>query len=196
MIQSEPAWNSLEITKLVVGALTPLVIVLVGVWVNRIAKRIEAAQWANQKLTEKRIAIFDELAPLINDLYCYYMCVGNWKELTPPGVIDTKRKLDKKIYVYSSLFSSEFINNYNEFIQLCFQTYAGAGHDAKLKTSIHHLMGGNRQESSPIPWKSEWDTLFSQQEDCPPPTQIRSAYSNLMSSFAKELGVGLESRGG
>ena len=82
MLQQQPAWSSLEILKLVVGALTPLVLLFVGVWVNRIAKRVEAAQWANQKLVEKRIAIYDELAPILNDLYCYYKCVGNYKDFT------------------------------------------------------------------------------------------------------------------
>jgi hypothetical protein len=66
MNQAQSTWNSLEITKLVIGALTPIFLLLLGVWVNRIAKRVETAQWANQKLIEKRIAIYDELAPLIN----------------------------------------------------------------------------------------------------------------------------------
>ena len=31
-------------------------------------QRLAAAQWTNQKVIEKRIGIFDELAPLLNDL--------------------------------------------------------------------------------------------------------------------------------
>lgn len=194
MIPAQSVWTSLEITKIVIGILTPLVLLLLGIWVNRIAKRVEAAQWANQKLIEKRISIYDELAPLINDLYCYYMCVGNYKELTPIQIIDIKRKLDKKVYIYAPLFSREFIHTYNEFIHLCFQTYAGAGHDARLRTLIEHPMGGDRKKVSPVPWQEEWNRYFSGREACHPLEEIRSSYKRLMSGFSKELGVGLEPR--
>ncbi|MBC7919739.1 MAG: hypothetical protein H7Z75_01475 [Ferruginibacter sp.] len=190
---AQSTWTSLEITKLVIGGLTPLILLFLGIWVNRIIKRIEAAQWANQKLIEKRIAIYDELAPLVNDLYCYYLCVGNYKELTPAQIVDIKRKLDKKVYIYAALFSSEFIDSYNEFIHLCFQTYVGAGHNAKLRTAIKHPTGGDRTKVSSFPWQEEWNHIFSNGEDCCPLTQTRISYENLMSRFSNELGVGLES---
>jgi hypothetical protein len=184
-------WSSLEIAKLLVAGLTPLFILVLGIWVNRIAKRVEAAQWANQKLIEKRIAIYDQLAPQLNDLYCYYMCVGNWKELIPTNVVDIKRKLDKTVYVYSYLFSPQFRELYNELIGLCFTTFTGQGHNAKLRTPIDHPAGGDRRKSSSIPWQSEWDELFSNEKECAPLTEIQTAYLNLMSCFSEELGVGI-----
>ncbi len=57
MLQAQSAWNSLEIIKLLVQVLTPLILLFLGVWINRVARRIEAVQWANQKVVEKRIVI-------------------------------------------------------------------------------------------------------------------------------------------
>lgn len=189
MAQVQSTWNSLEIAKLLVGALTPILIVLIGIWVNRIAKRLEAAQWTNQKLIEKRIAVYDELAPMINDLYCYFLCVGNWRDFTPVQIIEIKRKLDKRIYVYASLFSRNFISIYNDFIHLCFETYTGSGHSAKLRTLLDHQMGGDRRKSSSVAWQSDWDKLFSAKAS--PVEEVRRAYQILLSRFAEELGVGL-----
>jgi hypothetical protein len=192
MNQSQSIWNSLEITKLVIGTLTPLFLLFLGIWVNRIAKRVETAQWANQKLIEKRIAIYDELAPLINDLYCYYMCVGNYKEFTPLQIIAIKRNLDKKVYIYAPLFSPDFIYSYNKFIHLCFLTYTGVGHDARLRTLIEHPMGGDRKKVSSFPWQTEWDVLFARKEQYSPLEEIDASYKRFMSRFSEELGVGLE----
>ena len=58
------AWNSLEVTKLIVAALTPLAVVLLGIWVARATRRLEASQWVNQKLIEKRINLLEEILPL------------------------------------------------------------------------------------------------------------------------------------
>jgi hypothetical protein len=192
MIQVQPQWNSIEVTKLLVEALTPIGLVFLGIWVNRIAKRVEAAQWANQKLIEKRIAVYDKLAPLVNDLYCYFMCVGNWKDLTPKQMVEAKRALDKKVYIYESLFSHEFKDLYNKFIHLCFMTYTGQGHDAKLRTLLDHPKGGDRTKSSSTAWQAEWNTFFSAKEDSSSPEDVDTAYKTLMSRFSEELGVGLE----
>lgn len=76
-MDASPSWNSLEIAKLAVAALTPLVVAAIGLVVVRATKRIEAGQWINQKLVEKRIALLGDALPQLNDLYCYFVYVGN-----------------------------------------------------------------------------------------------------------------------
>jgi hypothetical protein len=66
--------------------------------VARLTERFKVTLWTNQKVIEKRIDVYDKLAPMLNDLYCYFYYVGNWKELTPIRIIETKRKLDKTFY--------------------------------------------------------------------------------------------------
>jgi hypothetical protein len=84
-------WNSLEVAKLLAGLLTPTAITLLGIYVHRATKRFEHLQWRSQKLVERRLEIYDDLAPHFNDLLCYFTYVGAWKELDPPAVVAHKR---------------------------------------------------------------------------------------------------------
>jgi hypothetical protein len=79
------SWNSLEVAKFIVSIISPLILIFLGFWINRRIKHTEFLNWTNQKVIEKRIAIFDQIAPLLNDLYCFFMYIGHWKELTPPS---------------------------------------------------------------------------------------------------------------
>lgn len=62
----EATWNSLEIAKLVVAGLTPLFVATIGFWLNRRLKSLEQAQWSQQKVIERRIKAYDELAQPLN----------------------------------------------------------------------------------------------------------------------------------
>lgn len=188
MNQVPPVWNTLEIAKLLVSALTPLLLLLIGLWINRSLKRLEYLQWTNQKVTEKRIAVFEELAPLLNDLLCYFTFVGCWKDLNVPEIIERKRKMDRIVHVNAPLFSKEFSDRYHDFIEACYSTYSGWGKDAKLRT-----LPERRKAAAGGAWKPEWDGYFADAKDCSDPKVVRSKYETLMSCFSEELGVGLHS---
>jgi hypothetical protein len=190
MTQPQSVWNSLEIAKLVASLLTPLLLLFIGIWVSRLTERFKVTLWANQKVIEKRIDVYDEIAPMLNDLYCYFSYVGNWKELTPIQIIDIKRKLDKTFYIYAALFSPEFQKLYFTFIHLCFETYVGAGKNAKLRTYIANQFE-NRKKVSQTKWEDSWDELFSEPREVTPTEEIKSGYKALMARFSKELGVGI-----
>ena len=181
-----PPWNTLEIAKLLVSALTSFVLVIVGLAISRSLKRLEYLQWTNQKVTEKRIAVFDELAPLLNDLLCYFTFVGCWKDLSPPDVIERKRRLDRIIHINGPLFSKEFSKRYQEFIEECYKTYSGWGKDAELRT-----LSQRRKAAIGSAWQPAWDALFSAENECSDPQVVKSKYESLMSCFSEELGVGL-----
>jgi hypothetical protein len=179
-------WNSLEIAKLLISALTPIVVILVGFFINRNLKQLEAIQWANQKVVEKRLAVFDALAPSLNDLLCYFTYIGNWKELSPPKIVEIKRTLDKKAYTNAPLFSRQFLDRYSAFIGTCFRTYWGWGHDAKLRTGTKR-----RRDAAQADWKPEWDEYSTVAADIPDAEEVREKYNALMKALAQELGVGL-----
>lgn len=61
-------WNSLEVVKIVVAVLTPVLLLALGVVVNGAARRVENAQCANRKLVELQIDIYKEMAPRLNEL--------------------------------------------------------------------------------------------------------------------------------
>jgi hypothetical protein len=70
-------WTSLEIVKLLAAFLTPVFLFVLGVMVTRAARRVESAQWASRKLIERRLELHQKLAPLLNDLLCFFTWRGH-----------------------------------------------------------------------------------------------------------------------
>ena len=175
-------WNWLETTKIFAGLLTPIALAIFGIYAHRVTKRFENLQWRSQKLIEKRLSIYDELAPLFNDLLCYFTYVGCWKDLDPPVVVELKRTIDKKVHLAAPLFSDTFVSACMSFQNLCFETYSGWGRDALLKTKRER-----RKEARQNEWKTEWDNCFS--EVVSEPKDVREEYHKIMESFAVDIGV-------
>ncbi len=175
-------WNWLEVAKLIAGALTPVALAALGVYIHRVTKRFEHLQWRSQKLIEKRLAVYDDLAPHFNDLLCYFTYVGCWKELDPPTVVALKRTMDKTIHVAAPLFSQSFYKACLNFQNLCFKTYSGWGQDAKLQTQFDR-----RQQARPNDWKVEWNECFN--APASDPKAIQDAYIEVMQLFATDIGV-------
>ncbi len=142
---AQPLWNSLEIAKIVAGILTPLAILFFTIQTNRTQSEVVSAKVAAvQKethererfvqVTKQRIDLWSTISPLMNDLYCYFLYVGYWKEINPDQVIATKRKLDKLINSNRPFFSPDFSAKYNAFMSSAFKTQNDWGEDAKLKS--------------------------------------------------------------
>ena len=175
-------WNSLEIVKIIVAVLTPVLIAIIAFRFNRILKRMEKQQWTNQKIIEKRIEIYDLVVPKLNDLFCYYCYIGNWKDFSPFEIIDTKRKLDKEMNIYSSLFSSGLIEKYNNLIGLCFETFTGWGQDAKIKSLYENRKIYGKS------WEDGWENFFNNHEAAEV-SLIKEKYYDLMDFLKKELEI-------
>jgi hypothetical protein len=175
-------WTSLEIAKLAAGLLTPIALAALGIYLHRVAKRFEHLQWRSQKLIEKRLAVYDSLAPKLNDLFCYFTYVGNWRDVSPLSVVALKRSIDKEIYLAAPLFRIEFFKALTTFQDTCFETFTGWGHDACLRTDF-----ARRQEHFPGSWDSEWSGLFT--DNVSTTASVRLVYSHAMRAFSKDIGV-------
>ncbi len=151
-------WNSLEVVKLVVGILTPVVIVLLGLVVNRQLKVIEHRQWVSEELAKKRLELYDRLAPRFNDLLCYFTYVGSWKDFTPPEIIRMKRTLDRDVYLAAPLLSEDFMKATTAFIEACYSTFGIWGADAQLRSRIQR-----RREAFGTRWDAAWEQCFDSQ---------------------------------
>jgi hypothetical protein len=181
----QAVWTSLEVAKLIAQLLTPIAVAALSIYFTRIAKRFEHLQWRNQRLIEKRIGIYDDLAPDLNDLLCYFTFIGCWKDLSPPEVVKLKRSVDKKVYLAAPLFTPAFYKACMDFIGLCYGTFQGWGQDARLKTPQER-----RRQAAGSSWQSSWEDCFTQ--EVTDPKEIRAAYQKIMRVFSDEIGITTE----
>ena len=180
-------WNSLEATKIVATILTPISVALVGWYISRQVKKLELRQWSNQKLIEKRIAVFDELAPKLNTLLCFYTWVGHWKTTRPSDVLDIKRELDSRMHVYRHLFNEAVFDSYQRYMEQLFETYTGSGSDAKIRAHIASKDGDRTRDCSYF-WEEKWNANFSA-ANVPEKARVRAAYSHTLAMLRSTLGV-------
>jgi hypothetical protein len=101
----EASKSLVDHAKLGFDLLGPLVAAIFGIWVIKLTKRIKQNQWRNKKLIEKRISIWDEVGPPVNDIYYYCKRIGSWKEMIPINIISQKRKADKTVHLARPYFS-------------------------------------------------------------------------------------------
>jgi hypothetical protein len=178
-------WTSLEVAKLAVAVLTPILLVLIGLLVARRTKNLDLAHWLNQQLIERKLKVHDEMAPKLNDLYCVFRFRGHFRNVSPPAAIDRKRALDKTFHVNRALFTGEFQAAYRSFMDACFLTDAAAGEDAKLKLDGQKL---RRERGDGVKWDDMWDDRFEASEALDP-EEFDRRYDALVAAFARELGV-------
>jgi hypothetical protein len=98
-------WTSLEIVKLIVSAATPLIAGIIAWMVARLGIQLERRKAINQELVKKRIQLYDQIGPLLNDIYVAFMFVGHVKDIKLSDVIQRKRQADRIIYVNRPLIS-------------------------------------------------------------------------------------------
>ena len=178
------SWTSVQIVTVVVDALTPLTVAGLGVYVARASRRIEQVQWANQTVVTRRLDIFAELAPGLNQLLCFSTFVGGWKEIQPHQAIATKRQLDETMYANRVLFSDELFAAYREFMTTLFAMYAARGGDAHLRAPIESKWGDRRK----LPWWNEsMAALFA--TPAIGLNGIQAAYDQLSDRFRADLYV-------
>jgi hypothetical protein len=164
-------------------------------------KELEARQWTNQKLMEKRLAVFEQAAPLLNDLYCFMIKVGIWKDVTPPDALRAKRTLDRLMYVNQALFSDDLREAYFSFIHTCFETYTGWAEDAKLLPACDQerrlvanwdplweaMFSNPERRRTSQKWDPEWEELISNPEEHR--RLLTRFYNDVMKTFAIAVGA-------
>ncbi len=187
-------WDSVQIATLAVSALTPLTVAGLGYFVARTSRRIERIQWANQTVVGRRLEIFSQVAPWLNQLLCFATFVGGWKEIEPKQAIGLKRKLDETIYANRLLFSDSLFTAYHEFMTAMFAMYATTEADALLRAPVVTVWGSRRN----LPWwQDSMDALFSPDADddsMASVERIQAAYDQLSRQFRADLYVTHEAR--
>lgn len=172
-------------TASAVGSLSiPFAVLGLGYLGDRRLKAIENQQWRNQELMRARMEHYDTLAPMLNTLFCYFTYVGDWKEHEPRDVVALKRTLDRAFYIAAPLFSDEVQRAYDQLLSLCYQSYAGWGTDAKLRTDFHR-----RADAFGAGWDPSWEPAYADPADAVAPGAVATAYDDLLDALATDLGL-------
>jgi hypothetical protein len=176
--------SALDVAQLVVSALTPIMLFVLGLLVTRATRRFEQAEWANRKVVERKLTLYEDMSPLINDLYCFFNLVGHFQEVTPPDAVSRKRALDRLFYTHAPLFGKEFKQRYESFMSACFQVFSAVAQDAKLKAPI------DAQKRERTRWDPSWDAMFAREMETSE-NEFAKAHDELMETFAGEVGARL-----
>lgn len=170
-------WTSLEIAKLAISTLTPLLVLVLGIRINNSVK-------ASERSSSLRSDIYKAVGGDLNDIYSYLAFVGGWKYLTPAQVIERKRAVDKAMYSYKPFFSQELFATYDRFMHEAFAPFGGAGEDARVRSDISTEDGNRRLFATP--WLPVWEDCFTQ--ECNKLEQ-RKAYDQFLKQLARDLKV-------
>jgi hypothetical protein len=178
-----------DIIKLVIETMTPIIVLIFGIKINKILKKQESVFWTNQKILEKRLEIYDKVIFKLNDIYCFHCYIGNWKELNPFDIIEHKRNLDKIMNSYAPLFINGLLNNYDIFMEECYTTFSGWGNDPKIKSLYIQRENHNKK------WEKTWKEMFdyenikTDKDEKQSINNKKEKYKILMESFKENLDI-------
>ena len=175
---NEPWW--LEYAKLAVAALTPIMTGIVGIILVRLGTKLDVTKQLHGELLRKGLQLFEEVAPSLNDIFCFFQAVGHWAELNPEEVIKRKRAIDRTIQVNRYLFRSDFWDAYQRFEQSHFEMFAAVGKPARLRIDLPYM-----RERIGDYFKSEWLALISEKPGNH--DEQRKHYQALMSILGNEI---------
>ena len=146
--------ETIEFIEIVSKISTPIVLGVAGFFINRNLVSYKTKQDLNVKLIEKRIALYDEIACELNDIYQFMIRVGAWKNMSPKDVIDKKRLVDKLIHQNRPYWSLKFIDSYSDFMSECFKIKTGTGEDAKIAADTEKYVSLDS-------WADKFNSMFT-----------------------------------
>jgi hypothetical protein len=129
----------LEYTRVGISALTPIMTGVIGLIVLRLGTKLDTSKQLHQELLRKRLQLFEDVAPKLNDIFCFYQSIGHWAELSPEEIIRRKRSIDRVIQVNRYLFRSDFWDEYRRFEEAHFEMFVAAGQPARLRLDMQHV---------------------------------------------------------
>jgi hypothetical protein len=178
LMGSDPEW--LKYAQLAVAALTPIMTGVVGIILVRMGNKLDVTKQLHQELLRKRLQLFEDVAPKINDVFCFFQAVGHWADLNPDEIIKRKRAVDRVLQVNRYLFRSDFWEAYQRFEAEHFDMFAAPGHPARLRLDVAHF-----QKLVGQAFRPEWSDLISAKEG--DHNEQRRSYQALMEILGKEM---------
>ncbi len=167
--EKKSAWTSLEIAKLIVSGLTPILVLIFGIGITRSNDR-------HKTVIDERIKSYDRIKEDLNRIHCFIADVGTWKEETPETVVGYKRVADREMYEEQGVWSKNTMQAYLAYMDAAFATNQRSGIDAKINTTL------SQKRNSPK-WSDDWQTKITGQEA----DSYRDAYDKMYEAFFNDM---------
>lgn len=172
------AASTLDIVSVAISACIPVAIFAAGALLAKQARDYEANQWIRRKQYDTRLERWQEVAPPLNDLLCFFMLFGHFRDVTPPKAIKLKRQLDRAVYGNQYIFGERFLDAYRTFMSVCFQTYVDVAQDAKIRASV-----AEQRAERGSAWDEQWSSMFVRESDTASHSEIEVAYNDLLRTY-------------
>jgi len=178
--------QSAEITlrawEIIVSALTPIAIGVVGYIVNRTIKSRENEFNALRRMQDIRKEIYDDIGPKLNKIYCYIADVGDFGNYEPKAIIDFKRDVETKFKPYKDLWSESTIEAYDDFMESAFDHWGpDRGTPGKIRATTDEKRAAFRNVGKE--WDEKWEAAFTHSKN---PNSV-SKYDRLVRMFIKDI---------
>lgn len=167
---------------------------------NKALKIMEISSKSEERISDLRAKLYDQVKGDINQIFVSCYLVGNWRNVDLQAVLKAKRTVDKAMIEALPIWGTEVIAAYLEFVDVCFQTKSGRNTSPRLRGDPNRYS----QEHNNLPenWedffmaceeRSKWISEMLPNELNPSyRTQIlRPAFVKLNLSVAASLGVEL-----
>lgn len=169
--------HKLEVWKVLVSILTPIVLIALTFVVNNsIQERGALLKREEQVLAEKQ-KIYAELGRRLNVIYIYIADVGDFKSYTPPRIVEMKREIDRQFFMYRPYWSETTEKSFNAFMKAAFQTYVGAGKPAMINAKPSQKIAA--YDVDKLQWDPNWNDYFTKIID----PEIEAKYYALVNSL-------------
>lgn len=186
MTENDKFW--FEAAKIIASFVTPLTVLVLGIFVTKYLKRLDADREFSEAMMSRRLDFYVSVSERLNLIYCYFMHIGLWKSHSPLEVLGLKRTLDGDFSRALPYISDSCYSEFLKFEDVCFTSFQGRGSSAKLKANLDI-----HRESFEGDWSSSWDQVFVEVAERSRRIEVHRAYMVLLGSFGKDFGVDVPS---
>jgi hypothetical protein len=178
MMDDKSVWNSLEITKIITGALGAIAVV----WLTF---QLQGVGESSKRIQGRQTEIYEKIGPMLNSLISYYYFVGKWKEKRVSDIISVKRELDEYVFSNQLYFSRDFFTKYKSLMDVFFDTGQGWRVDAKLNTKTDNRKPDDGMNEDDF--KKHFTQVDRRKDIC-------KHYGELLAQMAVDLGIGTRNK--
>lgn len=152
-------WSiAISAVSLLVSSLITILVFILSNRLNRSLKVMELASKSQERVSDLRAKLFDQVKGDINQIFVSCFLVGNWRSVSPEQVLEAKRRVDQAMIEALPIWGSGVMEAYMEFIDVCFQTKSGRNTSPLLRCDPQRYA----QEHTALP--EDWHEYFMEED--------------------------------